>query len=84
MSEIKDRRHADGSSRSKPPGEAASMLALFVTILVVSIGLALWADMNIVLRGLIAIVAGIAAAAITLTVVNRRVARKGRGTGPLR
>ncbi|MEV5052894.1 hypothetical protein [Arthrobacter sp. LAR12-1-1.1] len=78
MAEIKDRRHADSSSRRKPPGEPASMVALFVTILVVSIGLALWADMNIGLRGLIAIVAGIAAAAITLTVVNRSVARVGR------
>ena len=82
MAEIKDRRHADGSSRRRPPGEPASMVALFATILVVSIGLALWTDMNIGLRGLIAIVAGIAAAAITLAVVNRSAARKRRETGP--
>lgn len=84
MAEIKDRRDADGSSRSRPPGEPASMAALFVTILVVSIGLALWTDMSIGLRWLITIVAGIAAAAVTMIVVNRRAARKGRGTGPLR
>ncbi|MEC5180505.1 hypothetical protein [Arthrobacter sp. CG_A4] len=84
MAEIKDRRHADGSPRSKPPGEPASMVALLVTILAVSIGLALWTDMNIGLRGLIAVVTGIVAAAITLIVVNRIAARKGRETEPLR
>jgi hypothetical protein len=81
MAEINDRRHSDGSSRSKPPGEPASMLALFATILAVSIGLALWTDMNIVLRGVIAIAAGIAAAAITLAAVNRRAAQKSRTPG---
>ena len=76
MAKIKDTRSADGPSRRKPPGESASMLALFATILIVSIGLALWTDMNIGLRGLVAILSGIAVAAITLTAVNRRVARK--------
>ncbi|HKS01129.1 MAG TPA: hypothetical protein VJS86_05575 [Arthrobacter sp.] len=81
MAEINDRRHSDGSSRSKPPGEPASMLALFATILAVSIGLALWTDMNIAWRGAIAIAAGIAAAAITFAAVNRRAARKSRTPG---
>jgi hypothetical protein len=76
MAKIADTRRQDGPSRSKPPGESASMLALFGTILLVSIGLALWTDMNIGLRGLIAIVCGIAAAATTMIVVNRRAARK--------
>ncbi|MFJ5697208.1 hypothetical protein [Arthrobacter sp. NPDC093139] len=54
------------------------MLALFATILIVSIGLALWTDMNIGLRGIIAIVAGIAVAAVTLALVNRRVTQQRR------
>ncbi|MFE4194716.1 hypothetical protein ACFRJ9_02530 [Paenarthrobacter sp. NPDC056912] len=84
MADIKDRRPANGSSRSRPLGEPASMVALFVTILVVSIGLALWADMNIALRGGIAIVAGISAAGVTMAVVNRIEARKQRRSDPLK
>ncbi|NQD89255.1 hypothetical protein HP499_15825 [Paenarthrobacter sp. CM16] len=78
MAGIKDRRPPNGTSRGRPPGERASMAALFVTILAVSVGLALWADIHIVLRWLIAIVTGITTAGITLAVIKRRESQKVR------
>lgn len=52
--------------------EMAASVALFVTILIVSIALALWTDMHIVARGGIAIGSGIAAAAATFVLVGRK------------
>ncbi|MFJ4029711.1 hypothetical protein ACIPWF_20255 [Paenarthrobacter sp. NPDC089989] len=83
MAKIKDQRQANAALRRKPTGETASTIALFVTILVVSVGLALWADLNIVIRGLIAIVAGIVAAGTTLALINRSQGGKNRTTDPV-
>lgn len=52
--------------------EMAASVALFVTILIVSIALALWTDMHIVARGALAIGVGIAAAAATFILVGRK------------
>ncbi|MFW0772913.1 hypothetical protein ACLRGI_07060 [Paenarthrobacter nitroguajacolicus] len=76
MADIHDQRHAKGTSRRKPPGELASTAALLITILVISVGLAVGTDVNIVVRGLVAVVVGLGAAGITLAVVKRREARR--------
>jgi hypothetical protein len=52
--------------------DAAASVALFGVILALSIILAVTTDMHVVLRGAIAIVAGVVAAAVTFAVVRRR------------
>ncbi|KJQ52454.1 hypothetical protein [Microbacterium sp. SA39] len=58
------------TARSNRKGGGAATAALFVTILLVSIGLALWTDWHIVLRGLAALGAGLVAAVVT-SIVSR-------------
>lgn len=71
MAEINDQRDAKDSTVAKGPADAASMAALFVIILAVSIALALWTDLNIVVRGGIAIGSGLIAALVTFLLVSR-------------
>ncbi len=52
--------------------DAAASIALFGVILILSIALAVWTDLHIVVRGAIAIVSGIIAAAVTYALVNRK------------
>lgn len=58
--------------------DGAASTVLFVVILLVSVGLAMGTDLNIVVRGGIAVVAGIIAAVLTYVLVSRR-ARRSRG-----
>lgn len=72
MAEINDNRPSGNEETStQEQKEGPSMLVLFVWILLVSIGLALWTDWHIVVRGLVAVVTGIAAAAVTYVISNR-------------
>ncbi len=59
-------------SRRDRKADAAASVALFGVILALSLILAATTDMHVVLRGAIAIVSGIVAAAITFAVVKRR------------
>lgn len=52
--------------------DTAAMIALFATILVVSIALALATDLHIILRAVLSIVVGVIAAAVTHAVVSNR------------
>lgn len=74
MKRLQPPEHGNRGSQGKPPGESASMVALFITILLLSVGLALWTDLHIILRGVITILCGIAAAAVTFIVVRKRYA----------
>ncbi|PDQ35406.1 MAG: hypothetical protein B5766_06165 [Candidatus Lumbricidophila eiseniae] len=55
----------------KQKGDSAATAALFVTILLVSIALALWTDWHIVVRGLVAVVVGVIAAVVTFITRSR-------------
>lgn len=57
------------SSRRK--GGAVETAALFVTILLVSIALALWTDWHIVVRGLVAFGAGLVVTFVTSVIYRR-------------
>ncbi|GAA2907763.1 hypothetical protein JOD62_001268 [Microbacterium keratanolyticum] len=56
----------------KKAADTAAMIALFGTILVVSIALALATDLHIILRAVLSIIAGVIAAAVTHVVVSNR------------
>jgi len=56
----------------KQKGDSAATAALFVTILLVSIALALWTDWHIVVRGLAAVVVGVIAAVVTFIARSRK------------
>lgn len=56
----------------KKTADTAAMIALFGTILVVSIALALATDLHIILRAVLSIVVGVIAAALTHAVVSNR------------
>lgn len=56
----------------KKAADTAAMIALFGTILVVSIALALATDLHIILRAVLSIVVGVIAAAVTHAVVSNR------------
>lgn len=60
------------TEKKNKQAETAATVALFATILIVSIALALLTDMHIVARGAIAIGGGIAMAATTFVLVGRR------------
>ncbi len=51
--------------------ERASFFALFAVIFVVSVLLALYSDLNIVMRGLVALSSGLAAAVVSHIVATR-------------
>ena len=66
------------SKERNSAADGAASTVLFVVILLVSVGLAMGTDLNIVVRGGIAVVAGIIAAVLTYVLVSRR-ARRSRG-----
>ncbi|MFE7846349.1 hypothetical protein ACFUTX_14275 [Microbacterium sp. NPDC057407] len=63
------------ASKKNGRAEDAASVVLFVVIAVVSVGLAIVADLHIALRGVTAVICGVLAAAVTHTLVSRR----GRG-----
>ncbi len=65
-------------AKQKSLPDRLGTVALFVVITGVSIGLTVWTDLHFIIRILIAVVSGVAAAAVTHAIASSVVRRSGR------